>query len=93
MVSVEFVMDDIVAEVEDGAKMVDVCKQNGSSVPFGCTNGVCGTCITKVVSGNNNLSSIGPREKQTLEMFGADDGDHRLLCQCTVHGDVTLDSP
>ena len=86
-------MDDLTVEVADGEKMVDVAKQNGSSVPFGCTNGVCGTCITKIVSGNENLSAPGPRESQTLEMFGADGGEHRLLCQCTVHGDVTLDSP
>lgn len=93
MAKIDFLMDDMTVDAADGAKMIDVCKQEGSSVPFGCSNGVCGTCITKIVSGNENLSAPTPRESQTLEMFGADDGSHRLLCQCTVHGDVKLDNP
>lgn len=93
MARVDLRMDEMIVEVADGSKMIDVCKNNGSSVPFGCANGVCGTCITKIVSGNENLSSLGSREQQTLEMFGAGDGEHRLLCQCTVHGDVILDNP
>jgi len=93
MVSVEFLSDDIIVEVPEGSKMVDVARQNGASVPFGCANGVCGTCISKIVSGNENLSQPGPREQQTLEMFGADGGEHRLLCQCIVNGDVKVDNP
>lgn len=93
MANVEFVMDDVVAEVEDGESLIQISRDNGSSIPFGCTNGVCGTCICKVVDGHNNLSEMGAREKNTLEMFGALDGDHRLACQCKVHGDVKLDNP
>lgn len=94
MAKVEFVGDEIVSEVEEGSKLVDVAKESGSSLPFGCTNGVCGTCICKVVGGKENLSEMQPvPERQTLEMFGALDGEHRLACQCIVNGDVQLDNP
>ncbi len=93
MVRVEFVNDGIVCDVEKGAKLLDVARDNGSSVPFGCTNGICGTCVIKVLSKPESLSLISEREKQTLEMFGALDGKHRLACQCTVIDDVRIDNP
>ena len=93
MVRVEFVMDEFALDASLDSLMVDVCRDAGSSVPFGCRNGVCGTCITKVVSGKDNLSSMDSRERQTLELFGALDGDHRLMCRCRLLGDVTLDNP
>lgn len=94
MPTVEFVMDDLVFDVDEGEKLVDAARRLGSSIPFGCTNGVCGTCITKIVSGGENLGSLdAARENNTLEMFGADDGNHRLACQCVVKGNVVLDNP
>jgi ferredoxin len=93
MAKVNFVMDELSVEVLEGSRLLQIAKDSGSSIPFGCTNGVCGTCITKVVEGNDNLSAMELREQDTLEMFGADDGEHRLACQCRVNGDVTLDNP
>lgn len=93
MVKVRFAMDDFEVEVKEGSRLVDVARDSGSSIPFGCTNGVCGTCLCKVEDGKEGLSEPSPREQQTLEMFGADDGEHRLACQCIVIGDVTLDNP
>lgn len=93
MAKIEFVMDEVSVDVETGVKLLDVCRDVGSSIPFGCTNGVCGTCITKIIKGKENLSLMEAREKNTLEMFGALDGEHRLACQCRVNGDVTLDNP
>ena len=93
MAKVNFLMDSLEHDADAGEKMVDVCRDAGSSIPFGCTNGVCGTCITKVVSGMENLSEMEEHEKQTLEMFGALDGEHRLMCQCRLNGDVEVDNP
>lgn len=93
MAKVSFEMDDIDYEAPEGAKLVDVCREAGSSIPFGCTNGICGTCIVRVTTGAANLSEQDAEEAMTLEMFGADEPEHRLACQCLVKGDVTLDNP
>lgn len=93
MPKVSSAMDDMEYEAEEGARMLDVCRMSGSSVPFGCTIGQCGTCLTKVLAGKENLSKMESQEKQTLEMFGALDDEHRLMCQCKLHGDVELDIP
>lgn len=93
MAKVSFDMDGIETEVDEGENIVDVARQAGSSIPFGCTNGICGTCIVKVTEGADNLSQKDAEEELTLEMFGADKPEHRLACQCKVSGDVTLDNP
>lgn len=93
MAKVTFDMDDVDFEVPVGEKLVDVARKAGSSVPFGCTNGICGTCIVRVTEGMSNLSEQDADEAMTLEMFGADEPEHRLACQCVVKGDVTLDNP
>ncbi|MFT4250801.1 MAG: 2Fe-2S iron-sulfur cluster-binding protein [Candidatus Woesearchaeota archaeon] len=93
MAKVTFEMDDIDYEASEGDKLVDVCREAGSSIPFGCTNGICGTCIVSVKQGSENLSEKDADEEMTLEMFGAEKPQHRLACQCTLKGDVTLDNP
>ncbi len=93
MAKVRFEMDGIEYDAADGAKLVDVCRDAGSSIPFGCTNGICGTCIVSVKNGSENLSPKDAEEGHTLEMFGAEEPEHRLACQCVVHGDVDLDNP
>lgn len=93
MAKVTFDMDGIETEVEEGEKLVDVARKAGSSIPFGCTNGICGTCIVTVTEGQDNLNEKDPDEEMTLEMFGADKPEHRLACQCKVSGDVKIDNP
>jgi ferredoxin len=93
MVKVAFEMDGIATDVQEGEKLVDVARKTGSSIPFGCTNGICGTCIVTVIQGKENLNPKDPDEEMTLEMFGADKPEHRLACQCMINGDVTIDNP
>lgn len=93
MAKISFEMDGITYETEPGQLLVDICREAGSSIPFGCTNGICGTCIISVLEGMDNLSEQEPDEEMTLEMFGADKPEHRLACQCRVDGDVTIDNP
>ena len=78
-------------EAEDGAPLKDVTKDHGWPIAYGCEDGVCGTCIISVPEGKENLSEQSDQEKQTLEIMGLDDGEHRLCCQCKVKGDVTIE--
>ncbi len=72
------------ATVPDGEPIKEACKQLG--IPFGCENGLCGTCYVEVVSGMENLSERTEAEQQ----MGIDE-KHRLCCQCRIKkGEVEL---
>jgi ferredoxin len=64
-------------EVPDGTRVFETCEEMG--MPFGCTEGVCGTCRCTVVSGMENLSPKNTKEDD----MDLDDGE-RLACQCTI---------
>lgn len=73
----KIIIDETEFDAQDGEKFQEQAEAVG--VPFGCTEGICGTCKCKVVSGAENLS-----EKSQEEIdFGMDD-DERLLCQVKV---------
>ena len=79
------------ANAEDDGRLQQTIQTAGWPVAFACEDGVCGTCLIHVTEGAENLSEMDEREKQTLEMMGMDDGEHRLACQCKVKGDVTIE--
>lgn len=71
-------------EIVDGVSIIDAAEDLG--VPFGCKMGVCGTCISKVLSGKDNLSEPTDHEKK-MDLSE----DERLACQCTItSGQVEL---
>ena len=82
--------DNIVKEVPEGTPLRDVCERNEASLPFGCKEGICGTCLCTVEEGMENLSEKTENENQTLEAFGADE-NQRLACQCKIKGDIIID--
>ncbi len=66
--------------------LIDAAEQLG--VPFSCTEGKCGTCLSKVISGMENLTPINEAE----EMYGVDEGE-RLLCQARIlQGKVVIEN-
>ncbi|MDP3970392.1 MAG: 2Fe-2S iron-sulfur cluster-binding protein [bacterium] len=90
MAKVKFIADDIEVEVPDGTGLRKCCQENDMTLPFGCENGICGTCLIAVKEGEKNISEKTEQEKETLEMLMAYE-DQRLACQCKVNGDVTFD--
>lgn len=91
MPKVTFKDDDLEAAVEHGANLRDVAMTEGSGIPFGCEQGICGTCLIAVPEGSDNLSDIEDQEQETLDAMGAEEGQ-RLACQCQVEGDVSIES-
>jgi len=77
-------------EIEAGAPLKDVTKNNGWPIAYGCEDGVCGTCIVEVEEGIENLTKMEDQEDQTLDMMMMKEGNHRLACQCKVNGDVKI---
>lgn len=75
------------AQCQKGDELRMVAQTQGLGIPFGCENGLCGTCLININSGMEHLSEKTEQEEFTLEARSADD-DQRLSCQCKVLGDV-----
>ena len=71
--------------VEDGKSIKEACQEFG--VPFGCNEGLCGTCAIDILEGAENLNELNEKEKA----FGFD-RSKRLCCQAKImKGSVTFD--
>jgi ferredoxin len=68
-------------ELPDGTRVFETAEALG--MPFGCTEGICGTCRCTVVSGMENLRSLNEKE----EDMGLGAGE-RLACQCVILGGI-----
>src|SRR5690606_25978957 len=72
------------AEIPNGERILPFAEDLG--MPFGCTDGLCGTCRCTVVSGAKNLPPRNDKE----EDMDLDDGE-RLACQLVIlQGEVEL---
>lgn len=91
MPQVTFQNTDQTAEAQNEQLLREVTQSNGWPIPFGCENGICGTCLITIGAGKENLSSMEEIEQQTLEAMGQMDDTHRLACQCRVKGDVVIE--
>jgi ferredoxin len=92
MPKVTFKDDDLTVEAAPDTNLRDLAQAEGASVPFGCEQGICGTCLSHVVSGAENISPVEDQETETLGAMGAEPGQ-RLLCQCRVqNGDIVVES-
>ncbi|MCW1930018.1 MAG: (2Fe-2S)-binding protein [Candidatus Kerfeldbacteria bacterium] len=93
MATIKFVDDDLTVNAAVGQNLRDIAQNEGSTIPFGCELGVCGTCLSRVQAPEGAISSMEEQEKETLEALGAE-VDCRLVCQCRVEkdDDITITS-
>jgi ferredoxin-NADP reductase len=49
--TVVFMQSGKVCQVSDGNTLLDLAEKNGVQIPYGCRQGLCGTCATRVLSG------------------------------------------
>jgi ferredoxin len=89
-IQVLFLLDDLLVEAPAGTRLQDLADAAGADITFGCRSGSCGTCRIRVAQGLEHCSAAGPEERDFLACLQAPT-DHRLACQLTVHGDVTLE--
>ncbi|MBA56878.1 MAG: ferredoxin [Pseudomonadales bacterium] len=80
---------DVTVTVPVGVRVVELSDKLGSGIVYGCREGDCGTCLMKVESGWENLSSASVIEDKILRENAAG-RHHRLACQAQVLGDVTV---
>lgn len=86
MPTISFLNEDQVLELPKGASL----QECDSVLSFGCRGGVCGACVIEVADGMKNLSIMERDEKDFLTFLGLNDDLHRLACQCTILGSVTI---
>ena len=71
--------------VPAGTRLIEVSEKVGSGIIYGCREGECCTCLTKIVSGHENLAAPSFIEDQVLKDNLAP-RHHRLACQAQVLG-------
>jgi ferredoxin len=72
-------------EINEGERIKNTAEKLG--VPFGCDEGICGTCIIDITEGEDNLSELTEPEKDLMR-----DKKHRLACQCRIKkGEVKIE--
>lgn len=72
-------------ELPDGSEIRDTAEELG--VPFGCRDGICGTCMIDIKKGADNLTELTEEEHDMMR-----DKEHRLACQCRIKsGEVVFD--
>ena len=49
--TVVFIHSQKVCQVSSGSTLLDLAERNGVQIPYGCRQGQCGTCATRVLSG------------------------------------------
>ncbi|MEW6775257.1 MAG: 2Fe-2S iron-sulfur cluster-binding protein [Bdellovibrionota bacterium] len=84
MARIRFVTDNKEVEVPDGTSILKACEEHKASLPFGCTEGFCGTCTMHVIEGAENLSPPTSKERERLSDFALKHEAKRLGCQSSI---------
>jgi ferredoxin-NADP reductase len=83
---VVFIHSEKVCQVSAGSTLLDVAEQNDVHIPYGCRQGLCGTCATRVLSGAVQMDvEAGLTAEQK-------DAGYVLPCVSHVEGTVVLEA-
>ena len=86
MALVEFARSKQARMASTSATLLEIAEAGGIQLPYGCREGQCGTCATKLLKGRVRMQSengLTPELKQT---------GYVLLCVSRPQGDVTIDA-
>ena len=76
--------------VPAGTRLIEVSEKVGAGITYGCREGECCTCLTRIDSGAENLAAPSVLEDQVLKDNLAPRA-HRLACQAQIlGGDVVV---
>lgn len=85
MASARLTFDDIAltVNVPSGTRIIEISEKIGAGITYGCREGECGTCLTRILAGAEFLSEPSALETRVLRENLAGRHD-RLACQCQV---------
>ncbi|SIO53767.1 Ferredoxin [Rhodovulum sp. ES.010] len=75
----------LTVNVPTGTRIIEISEKVGSGITYGCREGECGTCITRILEGQEHLSEPSALEIRVLKDNLAGRND-RLACQCLLLG-------
>jgi ferredoxin len=87
MAHIKLVNENRTLVADNNARLKDVLEP--TNILFGCSNGLCGTCMIEVIENPDGLAEKENRELDTLNFLSAEP-NQRLACQCKVKGDCTI---
>jgi len=82
--TVVFIHSQKVCQVSAGSTLLDLAERNGVQIPYGCRQGLCGTCATRLLSGTVQMDA---EAGLTLEQKTA---GYVLPCVSRAEGTVVL---
>jgi ferredoxin-NADP reductase len=83
---VEFIRTRITCNLSSDETVLEAAEMNAVSIPYGCRQGSCGTCATRLLSGNVRME----REEGLSEDLKAQ--GYILPCVSRAFGDIKLDA-
>ena len=75
----------LTVKVPAGTRIIEISEKVGAGITYGCREGECGTCMTRIESGSEHLSEPSALEQRVLKENLAGRSE-RLACQCQVLG-------
>lgn len=78
--------------VPAGTRLIEVSEKVGAGISYGCREGECCTCLTRIVAGDEYLAAPSVLEEQVLRDNLAP-RRHRLACQAQVLGGDVVVTP
>jgi len=77
---------DIFFDVEENETILEAALRQGHSLPYGCRNGVCGSCKATIISGDITYSEGTPEglSEQDIEQ------GYAFLCQAKATADLSI---
>ncbi len=84
--TIEFVRSGTVCGVPPGKTLLEVAEMCGVGIPYGCRQGRCGSCITKLLQGDVHMDS-----EEGLEAGEKAEG-YILMCVARPRGDVKVEA-
>jgi ferredoxin len=82
----------VTVTVPAGTRLIEVSEKIGAGITYGCREGECCTCLTRIVSGYEHLAAPSLLEEQVLKDNLAP-SHHRLACQAQVLGGEIVVKP
>jgi glycine betaine catabolism B len=84
--TVVFIQSKKVCQVSDGSTLLDLAERSEVHIPYGCRQGLCGTCATRVLSGTVQMDvEVGLTAEQK-------NAGYVLPCVSRAEGTVVVDA-
>lgn len=77
-------------ELEPLAPLTLHLTASNSPALFGCREGICGTCLSRVAVIAGELDPPSAHERESLDVYAPDDPGARLLCQLRLTADIAI---